>query len=310
MTAAVADYHRRAEGQAVIDYAFHLLLGESSAPAIGQELPALMEDGYRSVKVFMNYAGYRLDDDRILDVMQITRQHGGITMVHAENGHCVHWLSQRVGRNGGPGLSAFAAAAPTATEREATHRTITLAEISGARTLIVHVSAAEAIEQIRWGQARGIPVLAETCPQYLVRTVDDLARPGWEAAKFVCSPPLRDAANAPTLWHGLGNGTLQLVSSDHCPYRFEGGSGKRSGGPHLSFRHVPPGLPGIETRLMLLFSEGVSAGRLTPEQFVALTATNPARIYGLYPRKGSLMPGADADVVLWDPAATTTISHS
>jgi dihydropyrimidinase len=307
---SVEDYAGRARARARIDYAFHLLLGEASAATLGQDLPALMQDGYLSVKVFMNYAGYRLDDDRILDVMEITRRHGGITMVHAENGHCVHWLSSRADRVSRPGLSAFAASSPPAVEREATHRAITLSEISGARTLIVHVSAAQAIEQIRWGQARGIPVLAETCPQYLVRNVEDLARPGWEAAKFVCSPPLRDAADAPVLWTSLANGTLQLVSSDHCPYRFEGSAGKRRGGPQLSFRHVPPGLPGIETRLMLLFSEGVLGGRLTLEQFVALTSTQPAKIYGLYPRKGSLMPGADADIVLWDPEFTGVIRHA
>jgi dihydropyrimidinase len=307
---SVEDYAGRAQARARIDYAFHILLGQASIPGIGQELPALMEDGYLSVKVFMNYPGYMLDDERILEVMATTRRHGGLTMVHAENGHCVHWLSDQVEHARGGGLAGFAATSPAAIEREATHRAITLAELSGARTLLVHVSAAEAAEQIRWAHARGIAVLAETCPQYLLRTGEELDRPGWDAAKFLCSPPLRPAKDTEDLWHGLGNGTFHLVSSDHSPYRAEGPTGKRAAGPVPHFRHVPPGLPGIETRLTLLFSEGVGSGRITPEQFVALTATNPAKIYGLYPHKGSLMPGADADIVLWDADRPGVIRHA
>ncbi|MEA3152282.1 MAG: dihydropyrimidinase, partial [Gammaproteobacteria bacterium] len=307
---SVEDYSARARARSRIDYAFHIIVGQASLASVAEELPALMDEGFRSVKVFMNYAGYMLDDERILQVMETTRRHGGITLVHAENGHCVHWLSDQLEQSRGSGLAVFAATAPAAVEREATHRAITLAQLSGAKTLLVHVSAAEAAEQIRWAHARGIAVLAETCPQYLLKTADELERPGWEAAKLMCSPPLRQAHDREDLWRGLGNGTFHLVSSDHCPYRFEGPEGKRVAGPTPHFRRVPPGLPGLETRLMLLFSEGVSAGRITPEQFVALTSTNPAKIYGLYPHKGSLMPGADADVVLWDAAAQSTIRHA
>jgi dihydropyrimidinase len=310
MRQSVEDYAARAQARSRIDYAFHIILGEASIASIGEELPGLMEEGYLSIKVFMNYAGYMLDDQRILEVMETTRRHGGITLVHAENGHCVHWLSDRLERSQDTRLAVFAASSPSAVEREATHRAITLAQLSGARTLLVHVSAAEAAEQIRWAHARGIAVLAETCPQYLLRTMDELERPGWEGAKFLCSPPLRDARSTEDLWYGLTNGTFHLVSSDHCPYRFEGPTGKRASGPTPHFHHVPPGLPGIETRLMLLFSEGVGSGRITPEQFVALTATNPAKIYGLHPRKGSLMPGADADIVLWDAEQRSVIRHT
>jgi dihydropyrimidinase len=310
MRESAEDYSARAQLRSRIDYAFHIILGQASIASIGDELPGLMDDGYLSIKVFMNYAGYMLDDERILEVMETTRRHGGLTMVHAENGHCVHWLSDRLERSHGSSLAGFAASSPGAVEREATHRAITLAQLSGARTLLVHVSAAEAAEQIRWAHARGIAVLAETCPQYLLRTVDELDRPGWEAAKFMCSPPLRDVGNTEDLWRGLTNGTFQLVSSDHCPYSFEGPTGKRASGSIPHFRHVPPGLPGIETRLMLLFSEGVGSGRLTLEQFVALTSTNPAKIYGLYPHKGSLMPGADADIVLWDAERQHVIRHA
>lgn len=310
MRESAEDYSARAAARARIDYAFHMIFGESSIASIKEELPALMQEGYLSVKVFMSYRGFMLDDDRILDVMDTTRRHGGLTMVHAENGHCVHWLSEKLGRAHDGSLAVFGSAAPVPVEREATHRAITLAQLSGARTLIVHVSAGEATEQIRWAHARGIPVLAETCPQYLVRTAEDLARPGWEAAKFLCSPPLRSKPDAEHLWRGLQDGTFQLLSSDHCPFGIDGPNGKRAGGPTPDFRHVAPGLPGIETRLMLLFSEGVAGGRISLEQFVALTSTNPARIYGLYPRKGSLMPGADADVVLWDPAEQHVIRHA
>jgi len=310
MRESTEDYAARASARARIDYAFHMIFAESSVDSIEHELPALMQAGHLSVKVYMSYPGYMLDDERILQVMEITRRHGGVTMVHAENGHCIHWLTGQVGHAHGHGLAGFAETSPAPVEREATHRAITLAQLSGARTLIVHVSAGEAVEQIRWAHAHGIPVLAETCPQYLVRTVEDLARPGWEAAKFLCSPPLRAAADTELLWRGLTNGTFQLVSSDHCPYRFEGPAGKQMSGGAPDFRRVPPGLPGIETRLTLLFSEGVGSGRLTAEEFVALSSTNPAKIYGLYPRKGSLMPGADADVVLWDAGAQSVIHHA
>jgi dihydropyrimidinase len=310
MRESAEDYASRAAARARIDYAFHMIFGESSIASIKEELPGLMQDGFLSVKVFMNYPGFMLDDERILEVMDTTRRHGGLTMVHAENGHCVHWLTQSLTRSRGAGLAVFAATAPVPVEREATHRAITLAQLSGARTLLVHVSAGEATEQIRWAHAHGISVLAETCPQYLVRTVEDLNRPGWEAAKFLCSPPLRTEPDAVQLWRGLQDGTFQVFSSDHCPYRIEGPDGKRAGGATPHFHHVAPGLPGIETRLMLLFSEGIGGGRITLEQFVALTSTNPAKIYGLYPRKGSLMPGADADIVLWDAAQEHVIRHA
>jgi len=309
MRESAEDYAARAAARARIDYAFHMIFGESSIASIKDELPGLMQDGYLSVKVFMNYPGFMLDDERILDVMETTRRCGGLTMVHAENGHCVHWLANKLAPGPGGNLAGFAATSPAAVEREATHRAITLAQLSGARTLLVHVSAAEAVEQIRWAHAHGIRILAETCPQYLLRTADDLERPGWEAAKFLCSPPLRSKPDAEQLWCGLQDGTFDIFSSDHCPYRIDGPDGKRAGGPTPHFSHVAPGLPGLETRLMLLFSEGVGGGRMTLEQFVALTATNPAKIYGLYPRKGSLMPGADADIVLWDAAEQHVIRH-
>lgn len=314
LRAAVADYHARAEGRALIDYAFHIILSDAAEAVLGQELPALIEDGYRSIKVFMTYPGYMLSDDRILEVMDVARRHDGTVLVHAENGHCVHWLTRRLEQAGRTDLAAFAEAAPAAVEREATHRAITLSELTGARVMLVHVSAAEAMAQVEWARDRGLPVMAETCPQYLIDAAARLREPGWEGAKHICSPPPRGGDNAERLWSGVTRGSFRLLSSDHCPYRFEGSDGKRSGGgsggEHPHFRHVPPGVPGLETRLPLLFHEGVTGGRLGAEQFVALTATNPARTYGLYPRKGTLAPGADADIALWDRARPLTIRHA
>lgn len=308
LRAAVNAHHKRAEGKAVIDYAFHLIVTEPTSGLLGQELPALVEDGYTSLKIYMTYEGYMLEDRQILETLDAARRCGALVMVHAENGHCVHWLTQCLTAEGHHGLDVFPRSAPMAMEREATHRIIALAEITGAEILIVHVSGHEAMEQIRWAQERGHKVLAETCPQYLFTTEDDFARPGWEGAKFVCSPPPRDAANAPALWRGLANGTFQVFSSDHCPYRVDG-PGKLRPGEAPRFDRVASGVPGIETRLPLLFSEGCGTGRLTLEQFVALTSTNPARIYGLYPRKGTIAVGADADIAIWDPDREVVIRH-
>jgi dihydropyrimidinase len=310
---AVTDYHGRAEGKALIDYAFHIILFDVSQAVLGQEMPALMADGYRSFKVFMTYPGYMLDDEKILDVMETAHRHDGTVMVHAENGHCIHWITQRLEAEGRTGLADFQASAPAIVEREATHRAIALAEITGARVMLVHVSAAEAMEQVEWARQRGIPAMAETCPQYLIDHAAHFHDHGWEPAKYMCSPPPRGDDNADRLWSGVKLGTFQLLSSDHCPYRFGGADGKRSqsrGGGDPDFRHVPPGVPGLETRLPLLYDQAVAKGRISLQQFVALTATNPARTYGLYPRKGTLVPGADADIVLWDIGKPVTIRHA
>jgi dihydropyrimidinase len=314
LRAAVEDYHGRAADKALIDYAFHIILSDPSQAVLGQEMPALLQDGYRSFKVFMTYPGYMLDDAQIMDVMETVHRNDGTVMVHAENGHCVHWLTRRLEQEGRTDLSAFPKSAPAVVEREATHRAIALAELTGARVMLVHVSSAQAMEQVAWARDRGLPAMGETCPQYLIDQADRLYDHGWEPAKVMCSPPPRGGDNAERLWAGVARGTFQLLSSDHCPYRFDGKDGKRSGqGSGASgrpdFRHVPPGVPGLETRLPLLYGEGVLKGRISPQAFVALTATNPARTYGLYPRKGTIVPGADADLALWEKAPRT-IRHS
>jgi dihydropyrimidinase len=230
-------------------------------------------------------------------------------MVHAENSDCITWLTEQLEATGQIAPYYHAVSRPLAVEREGTHRAITMAEIVDVPILLVHVSGAEAVEQIRWAQSRGIRIYAETCPQYLVLTADDMREPGFESAKLVCSPPPRDAASQEALWNGITSGVFHTFSSDHSPFRFDGPSGKKRHGEHAPFTKIPNGVPGIETRLPILFSEGVNKGRIDLGTFVALTATNPARLYGLYPRKGTIAVGSDADVVIWDRDREVTITN-
>ena len=308
LRAAVQDYHAKAEGKAVIDYAFHIILLDPTDHLLGQEMPALIEDGYTSYKVFMTYDGIALNDGQILKTLEAAKIHGAIVMVHAENDHCIHHLAAKLDAAGATSLESYPHMAPQPVEREATHRAITLGEIVDVPILIVHVSAAEAMEQIRWARDRGLKVHGETCPQYLFLTGDHIAQPGWEGAKYLCAPPPRDTANQELLWRALARGVFQVLSSDHCSSLFEGPDGKKQHGSDPHFRHVPPGVPGIEARLPLMFSEGVGKGRIDLNTFVAVTATNPAKIYGLYPRKGTIAVGADADIAIWDPEKDVTIS--
>jgi dihydropyrimidinase len=308
--AAVRDYHRRAEGKAVVDYAFHLIIADPTPQALGQDLPALIKAGYSSAKIYMTYDDLKLNDRQILEVLAVARRERGMAMIHAENSDCIAWLTDKLEQAGMTEPRHHATARPMPVEREATHRAIALAEIADVPVLIVHVSGREAIAEIRRAQGRGLRIYGETCPQYLFLTEEDLARPGFEGAKCICSPPPRDKANQAFVWEGLRNGTFQVLSSDHAPTRFDDPRGKKIKGAAASFRHVPNGVPGIETRMPLLFSEGVGKGRIDLQRFVALTATNPAKIYGLYPRKGTIAVGSDADLVVWDDARELTLTNA
>jgi dihydropyrimidinase len=300
LRAVVEDYHRRASEKAVVDYAFHLILADPTEEALQEDLPRLVAEGVTSFKIYMTYDRLRLSDEQLLDVLAAARRLGALTMIHAENHGMIAWLSHRLLQAGATAPRYHAIAHPRVAEGEAVQRAIALAELVDVPILIVHVSDAAGAGAIHQAQARGLRVYGETCPQYLFLTGEDLDRPGLEGAKYGCSPPPRDRASQEAIWRGLGDGTFQAYSSDHAPYRFDE-SGKLPKGERTTFKEMANGVPGIELRLPLLFSEGVGRGRLSLNEFVALGATNHAKLYGLYPRKGTIALGGDADLVLWDP---------
>ena len=309
LRAAVDDYHRRADGKSVIDYAFHLIVTDPTPQVLGQELPALIREGYTSFKIYTTYDDLKLNDRQIIEVLALAKREGALTMIHAENSDAIAWLTEALEQAGQTAPRFHADARPAIAEREATHRAISLAEIVDVPMLVVHVSGGEAMDQIAAARAKGLRVFAETCPQYILLTADDLDLDGFEGAKHICSPPPRVSASQQSVWRGLANGTFQVFSSVLAPFKFDSATGKKLCGDGASFTHVPNGIPGVETRLPLLFSEGVGKGRISLNQFVALTATNPARLYGLYPRKGTIAVGADADIAIWDAEREVTIRN-
>jgi dihydropyrimidinase len=301
LRAAVEDYHARAQGRAHLDHAFHLIVSDPTPDVLTRELPELIREGYTSFKIYMTYDDLKLDDGQILDVLEVARCHDAMAMIHAENADCIVWLTRRLEAAGRTSPRFHAHSRPMLVEREATHRAIALAELVNVPILIVHVSGREAVEQIRWARSHGLKVFAETCPQYLFLTAEDLGiDDSYKGATCICSPPPRDKANQQVIWDGLSDGLFTVFSSDHAPFHFDGNEGKKPGGEEVAFQHIPNGIPGIETRLALLYSEGVLAGRITVNRFVELTSTNPAKAYGLHPRKGTIAVGSDADLVIWD----------
>ena len=301
LRAAVDDYHRRANGRAHVDYSFHLIVSDPTPQVLNEELPALIREGYTSFKIYMTYDDLKLNDGQILDLLDVARQHGAMVMVHAENADCIEWLTRRLEATGQTAPRYHAVSRPMLVEREATHRAIALSELVDVPILIVHVSGREAVKQIRWARGHGLQVFAETCPQYLFLTAEDLGiDDSYQGARCVCSPPPRDKRNQEVIWQGLADGLFTVFSSDHAPFRYDAPEGKKPGGEEVAFRQIPNGIPGIETRMPLLYSEGVLGGRITLNKFVELTATNPAKAYGLHPRKGTIAIGSDADLVIWD----------
>lgn len=301
--------HERAGPKCVIDYAFHLIVSDPTESVLGQELPALIQAGYTSFKVYLTYEMLKISDKQMLDVLSLARNHGAMTMVHAENDDVISWISERLLSRGYTAPKFHAVSHAQIAESEASRRAIDLARLVDAKLLIVHVSAPEAAQAILNARNNGLPIYGETCPQYLFLTAEDLDREGMEGAKFCCSPPPRDKAAQEVIWRGLTNGTFQVFSSDHAPYRFDA-SGKLNAGPNPTFKKIANGVPGLEVRMPLLFSEGVRKGHLSLNEFVALTSNNAAKIYGLYPQKGSIAVGGDADIAIWDPEWERTISQS
>jgi dihydropyrimidinase len=295
----------RAGGKAVIDYGFHVTIVDPS-PEVMDEMASLRGWGVNSIKLFLAYKarGMMLRNDEFFNLCRRARELGLLPLVHAETGEVIDLLEQEAIAAGRTEPRWHATVRPALAEAEATNRAIALARMAGSALYVVHITCQGALAAVRQARREGAPVFGESCPQYLFFTADDLARPGFEGAKYVCSPPLRTEADQAALWEALALGDLQAFSTDHAPFRFED---QKSRGRER-FDAIPNGVPAIEHRLVLLWHFGVNQGRLTPEHFVSLTSTGPARIFGIYPQKGSLAPGADADILLWDPAAAWSIS--
>ena len=306
-------WHGRAAGKAAIDYGFHVAITDLPDSVLN-EMQDCVGYGATSMKLFMAYKGVlQVDDSTLFRAMQQAAQHRLLIMVHAENGDAIDILVREAVAAGNLAPKYHALTRPPQLETEATNRAIRLAEVAGAPLYVVHVTNAEAMEAIRQSRARGYggQIFGETCTQYLFFTKADLDRDGFEGAKWVCSPPFREASDHDQLWGAVADNALQVISTDHCPFWFAGGVDGRTPGKELgrnSFAQIPNGCPGIEERLMLLYTHGVRAGRISLNRWVELCCTNPAKLFGCYPRKGVVAPGADADLVVWDPEARRTLS--
>ncbi len=313
---AVEKWHRRSDPKAVVDYGYHLAITDLT-PAVMDEIPSLANEGITTLKLFMAYKGlFQVDDTTLFRALMKAAEAGMLVMVHAENGDAIDVLVQDAVAKGHTAPEWHALTRPAWAEAEATLRAVALAGMANAPLYVVHVTNALAVDQIAYGRAHGLPVMGETCTQYLFFTIDNLRQP--DGAKWVCSPPMRTAADNAALWEAIRNNSLQVVSTDHCPFYFDGTQpityegrpiaipGKELGAD--SFVKIPNGVPGIQDRMPILWSYGVGQGRISANRLVELCCTNPARIFGLYPRKGTIAVGSDADLGLWDPNVKKTMS--
>jgi dihydropyrimidinase len=294
----------KAASKAVCDYAFHCIVTDVSGGQLS-EMNDLVREGVTSFKLFMAYPGvFMLDDGSIFKALQNTAKNGALVCMHAENGSAIDVIVQQALAEGKRAPKYHALTRPTTAEAEAVGRAIALAEMAGAPLYIVHLSCEDALAKIREARDRGLPVYAETCPQYLYLSLDNMDVPGFEGAKYVFTPPLREKWNQEKLWSGLKHDHLQVVSTDHCPFCFN--EQKEMG--RDDFTKIPNGGPGIEHRMSLIYSGGVASGRFSANRFVELVSTTPAKLFGLYPRKGTIAVGSDADLVIFDPKRKHTIS--
>jgi dihydropyrimidinase len=294
----------KASSKAVCDYAFHCIVTDVSGGQLA-EMNDLVHEGVTSFKLFMAYPGvFMLDDGSIFKALQTTAKNGGLVCMHAENGSAIDVIVQQALAEGKKAPKYHALTRPTTAEAEATARAIALAEMAGAPIYIVHLSCNEALEKVREARDRGLPVYAETCPQYLYLSIENFDAPGFEGAKYVFTPPLREKWHQEKLWNGLKCDHLQVVSTDHCPFCFK--EQKELG--RDDFTKIPNGGPGVEHRMSLIYSGGVVSGRFSANRFVELVSTMPAKLFGLYPRKGTIAAGSDADLVIFDPKRKQTIS--
>jgi dihydropyrimidinase len=295
---------KKADGKAAIDYAFHCIITELPDARL-QEMKTLVKEGVPTFKLFMAYPGvFMLDDASIFRAMSQAANCGGMICMHAENGGAIDVIVQRALAEGKRAPKYHALTRPTTAEAEATSRAIALAEMAGAPVYIVHLSCNDALEKVREARDRGLRAYAETCPQYLYLSLENMEAPGFEAAKYVFTPPLREKWHQEKLWQGLAQDDLQVVSTDHCPFCFK--EQKELGKD--DFTKIPNGGPGIEHRLSLVYSGGVHRNRFSPNRFVQLVSTAPAKLFGLYPRKGTVAVGSDADLVVFDPNSEQVIS--
>jgi dihydropyrimidinase len=296
---------KKAEGKAAIDYGFHMIITDLS-DQVEEEMDALVRQGVTSFKLFMAYPGvFMLDDASIFRALLRTGKNGGTICMHAENGGVIDVLVKKALAEGKTAPKYHALTRPARAEGEATHRAIALAEMADVPIYIVHLSAAEALEMVTEARDRGLPAFAETCPQYLFLSYDNYEEPGFNGAKYVMSPPLRPKETQERLWRGLAFNDLQAISTDHCPFCMK--EQKTLG--RNDFSKIPNGAPGIETRMSLVYDGGVRTGRISLNRFVELTSTSPAKIFGLFPRKGTIAPGSDADIVIFDPEKKTRLSQ-
>src|SRR6266481_7732664 len=294
---------KKARGKAVIDYGLHMIVRDVTDKVL-KEMDVMVKEGVSSFKLFMAYPGvFQVDDGSIFKALSRTAENGGLICMHAENGGVIDVLVKRALAAKHTEPKWHALTRPPEAEGEATNRAFRLAEMAGGIPLyVVHLSAAQALEQVRLFRDRGLPAYAETCPQYLFLSSDNYHEPGFDGAKYVMSPPLREKATQDQLWRGLAFNDLQCISTDHCPFCMK----EKRLGEH-DFSKIPNGAPGIETRMSLVYDGGVRGGRISLNRFVELTATSPAKIFGLFPRKGTIAPGSDADIVVFDSEKTVRL---
>ncbi|RWR12874.1 dihydropyrimidinase [Siminovitchia fortis] len=305
LKSALEKWHAKSAGKAAIDYGFHLQIAEANEEVF-KEMPQIIEEeGVTSFKIFMAYKDVlQADDETLFQTLITAREHGGLVMVHAENGDVINYLTIEALKEGNTEPIYHALTRPPELEGEATGRAARLTALADSQLYVVHVTCKEAVEQIAEARSRGYRVFGETCPQYLVLDQTYLEKPEFEGAKYVWSPPLRDRSNQEILWNALKSGELQTVGSDHCSFNFRGQKelGKND------FSKIPNGGPFVEDRFSVLFSEGVKKGRISLNEFVNIISTQAAKLFGLFPRKGTIAPGSDADIVLFDPEVERTIS--
>jgi dihydropyrimidinase len=305
MRHALDDWRERADGKAVIDYGFHMILTELDGAGLSEMDRMVRDEGITSFKLFMAYPGvFMVDDQTIFRALQRSGENGGLICMHAENGGVIDELVKEALRRGQTAPKYHALTRPSRAEGEATGRAIALAEMARVPIYIVHLSAADALEKVKHARDMGLPAYAETCPQYLFLSYDNYEEPGFDGAKYVMSPPLREKWHQDVLWKGLSKNDLQVISTDHCPFCMA--EQKELG--RDDFSKIPNGAPGIETRLTLVHDGGVRPGRITMNRFVELCSTTPAKMFGLFPRKGTIAVGSDADIVVFDPNKRATLS--